>query len=77
MTHTGGFKGFEKGFRQLRQVDVEQATADLWKALGINNRSTFRLYRKGLREMKVSQAKNVREVFRSYGIPVKNIWGNE
>ena len=77
MTHTGSFKGFEKGFRQLRQVDVEQATADLWKALGINNRSAFRLYRKGLREMKVSQAANVREVFRSYGIPVTNIWGNE
>ena len=73
MTHTG----FEKGFKQLRQVDVAQATEELWKALGINNRSTFRLYRKGLREMKVSQAKNVREVFRSYGIPVKKIWGNE
>ena len=37
MTHTG----FEKGFKQLRQVDVERATVDLWKALGINNRSTF------------------------------------
>ena len=73
MTHTG----FEKGFKQLRQVDVERATVDLWKALGINNRSTFRLYRKGLREMKVSQAANVREVFRSYGIRVTNIWGNE
>jgi len=68
--------GFVNGFRQLRVKDVKAATLELWKALGINNRVTFRLYLKGLREMRVSQAHNVEAVFKTYGI-TKNIWGNE
>ena len=68
--------GFVNGFRQLRVKDVKAATLELWKALGINNRVTFRLYLKGLREMRVSQAHNVEAVFKADGI-TKNIWGNE
>jgi hypothetical protein len=68
--------GFVNGFRQLRVKDVKAATLELWKALGINNRVTFRLYLKGLREMRVSQAYKVEAVFKAYGI-TKNIWGNE
>lgn len=68
--------GFLNGFRQLRVKDVKAATLELWKALGINNRATFRLYLKGLREMRVSQAENVKAVFKAYGI-TKDIWGNE
>ena len=39
-------EGFNAGYMQLRQLDVKQATADLWEALGINNRNTFSLYRR-------------------------------
>lgn len=67
--------GFINGFGQLRVKDVKAATLELWKALGINNRATFRLYLKGLREMRVSQAENVKAVFKAYGI-TKDIWGS-
>lgn len=67
-------EGFNAGFMQLRQIDVKEATADLWEALGINNRNTFSLYRRGLREPSASQAVSVELVFRRYGI-TSNIWG--
>lgn len=66
--------GFNAGYMQLRQLDVKQATADLWEALGINNRNTFSLYRRGLREPSASAAVAVELVFRKYGI-TSNIWG--
>lgn len=42
MSETTIYKeGFNAGFMQLRQIDVEAATKELWQALGINNRNTF------------------------------------
>ena len=49
-------EGFNAGYMQLRQMDVRQATKDLWAALGINNRNTFSFYRHGKREPSASQA---------------------
>lgn len=67
-------EGFNAGFMQLRQLDVEAATKELWQALGINNRNTFAYYRYGKKEPKATQAVNVELVFRKYGITT-NIWG--
>ena len=67
-------EGFNAGFMQLRQKDVKQATADLWRALGINNRNTFAFYRYGRREPSASQAVAVELVFRQYEVTT-NIWG--
>ena len=40
MSETTIYKeGFNAGFMQLRQIDVETATKELWQALGINNRN--------------------------------------
>ena len=57
MSETTIYKeGFNAGFMQLRQIDVEAATKELWQALGINNRNTFAAYKFGRIEPKASQA---------------------
>ena len=75
MSETTIYKeGFNAGFMQLRQIDVEAATKELWQALGINNRNTFAAYKFGRIEPKASQAVAVELVFRKYGVTT-NIWG--
>ena len=55
MSETTIYKeGFNAGFMQLRQIDVEAATKELWQALGINNRNTFAAYKFGRIEPKAS-----------------------
>lgn len=66
--------GFNAGYIQLRQMDVEDATTELWEALGINNRNSFTQYKTGKIEPKASQAAAVEAVFKKYGV-TKNIWG--
>ena len=66
--------GFNAGFVQLQVKDVEAATAELWAALGINNRTSFIQYRYGRIEPKASQAAAVENVFTKYGVTT-NIWG--
>lgn len=67
-------EGFNAGFMQLRQIDVEAATRDLWEALGVKNRNSFAAYKSGKVEPKASQAVAVELVFRKYGVTT-NIWG--
>ena len=67
-------EGFNSGFQQLRQMDVADATKELWEALGINNRESFRYYLTGKIEPKASQAVAVELVFNKYDI-TENIWG--
>lgn len=67
-------EGFNAGFMQLRQLDVETATFELWQALGVNNRNSFAAYRYGKIEPKASQAVAVELVFRKFGVTT-NIWG--
>lgn len=67
-------EGFRAGFQQLRQMDVEGATLELWEAIGINNRESFRYYLDGRIEPKASQAVAIELVFAKYGI-TENIWG--
>ena len=75
MSETTIYKeGFNAGFMQLRQIDVEAATKELWQALRINNRNTFAAYKFGRIEPKASQAVAVEWVFRKYGVTT-NIWG--
>lgn len=53
MSETTIYKeGFNAGFMQLRQIDVEAATKELWQALGINNRNTFAAWKVGRNCMK-------------------------
>ena len=66
--------GFNAGFMQLRQIDVDAATSELKAALGVNNRESFRFYRNGKIEPKASQAEAIESIFRKYGITT-NIWG--
>ena len=75
MSETTIYKeGFNAGFMQLSQLDVEAATKDLWLALGINNRNSFANYPYGKKEPKASQAVAVELVFRKYSV-TNNIWG--
>lgn len=67
-------EGFKSGLRQLRQMDVDAATQELYEILGVHNRNTFRYYRDGKREPKASQAVAIELVFRKYGV-TDNIWG--
>lgn len=67
-------EGFNAGFIQLQVKDVEAATAELWAALGINNRVSFLQYKTGRQEPKASQAAAVEAVFKKYGV-TQNIWG--
>ena len=67
-------EGFNAGFQQLRQMDVPEATKELFEALGINNRESWRSYLSGKIEPKASQAVAVELVFAKYGI-TENIWG--
>nr|UVY30461.1 MAG: hypothetical protein [Bacteriophage sp.]UWD60322.1 MAG: hypothetical protein [Bacteriophage sp.]UWG16698.1 MAG: hypothetical protein [Bacteriophage sp.] len=52
----------------------KEVVAELYKALGINNRNSFYAYRDGKIEPKVTQAEAVESVFNRYGI-TENIWG--
>lgn len=67
-------QGFERGYSQIRVGDLKKARAEIYKALGINNRTTFAKYLHGEREPKASAAVAVELVFRSYGIT--EIWGH-
>ena len=49
-------RGFNNGFQQLRMKDRKEAVKGLFIALGISNRNSFSLYRRGKCECKVSQA---------------------
>lgn len=66
--------GFRRGLAQIRIGDFAEARNELYKALGIENRTSFAKYASGKTEMKVSQAEAVERVFNSYGI-TKDIWG--
>ncbi len=74
MSETIYKEGFNAGFVQLQVKDVEAATAELWVALGINNRNSFTQYKLGKVEPKASQAAAVEAVFRKYGV-TNNFWG--
>ena len=74
MTKTNYKDGFNAGFMQLRQIDVENATAELWEALGINNRNSFSQYRNGTIEPKASVVAAIETIFEKYGV-TENIWG--
>ncbi|KAA6303182.1 MAG: hypothetical protein EZS26_000785 [Candidatus Ordinivivax streblomastigis] len=67
-------EGFNAGFLRLRQIDVERATNDLWEALGVNNRESFRYYKLGRQKCDAEQIEKVENVFRNYGVTDK-IWG--
>jgi len=66
-------KGFGRGFSQLRLCDREQATKELWAAIEVNNRESFRYYLTGKIELKASKAAAVENVFYKYGIT--DVWG--
>jgi hypothetical protein len=66
--------GFLKGLNQVKMGDYKEVVAELYKALGINNRNSFYAYRDGKIEPKVTQADGIESVFNRYGI-TKNIWG--
>ncbi len=66
-------EGFNKGYLQLPVGKLREATAKLWKALGISNRNSFHNYRYGKSEPSASQAVSIELVFREYGIT--EIWG--
>lgn len=75
MTTEKNYKeGFNAGFVQLQVKDVKEATAELWEAIGINNRNSFSQYKNGEIEPKASQAVAIELVFKKYGI-TENIWG--
>ena len=66
-------EGFNKGYLQLPVGKVKEATAALWRALGINNRNSLHNYKCGKIEPSANQAVAVELVFREYGIT--EIWG--
>lgn len=80
MSETNYKEGFNAGYRQLQayallnNFDIKEATAELWAALGINNRNSFSQYKNGEIEPKVGQAAAVEAVFSKYGV-TNNIWG--
>jgi len=69
------FRGFRNGLEQVKMGDYQDCVAELWKALGINNRNSFYCYRDGKQEPKASQAAAVTAVFAKYGV-TENIWGS-
>ncbi|MDR2009913.1 MAG: hypothetical protein LBQ22_05480 [Bacteroidales bacterium] len=74
MTTTKNYKlGFSGGFSQLQLKDISKAQAELYEALGVNNRTSFTQYKNGKIEPKASQAEAVEKVFEKYGI-TENIW---
>ena len=66
--------GFERGIQQLRICDHKEAVAEIYAALGINNRTSYADYKAGRIEMRGQQIAAVTEVFRKYGV-TSNIWG--
>ena len=68
-----GRLGFTKGLNQVKMGDYKAVVAELYRALGINNRNSFYAYRDGKIEPKVTQAEAVESVFNRFGIT--NIWG--
>jgi hypothetical protein len=80
MTEKNYKEGFNAGYRQLQAYallngfDIKEATAELWEAIGINNRNSFSQYKNGEIEPKATQAAAVEVVFNKYGV-TENIWG--
>lgn len=68
------FHGFNAGLAQVRMGDYKTVIAELWTALGVNNRNSFYNYRDGKTQIKAVQAEAVQGVFNRFGV-TKNIWG--
>jgi len=64
---------FEKGWQQVRQMDVPEVRRKLMEALKIKSNASFLERKRGLKIPKVTQAAAIEEVFKQYGI--KKIWG--
>jgi len=62
------FKGFNNAFSNLKANEQKEARALLFAALGIKNRNSFRLYRAGKIEPKISQAEEICKIFEKFGI---------
>lgn len=68
------YRGFKRGIQQLKVGDYKAAIEELYKALGINNRTSFVAYRDGRTIPKATQAEAVESVFNRFGVTA-NIWG--
>lgn len=68
------YRGFKSGILQLKVGDYKEAVEELYKALGINNRTSFVAYRDGRTVPKTTQAEAVESVFNRFGV-TNNIWG--
>ena len=64
--------GFTTGYNQLQINEVKEATAELYEALGIKNRESFRMYRTGARQCKEKHIEGIEKVFLKYRIT--NVW---
>lgn len=74
MTKTTEFS-FRKGWLQVRHNDADELKSKIMGALGIKTNKGFKDRLNGYVEPKVSEAKNIEDIFAHYGIT--EIWGTE
>ena len=68
--------GFQKAWSRLTLAQTRICRPELYKALGIKNRQSFREYRVGNRECRPTQIANIEKVFAKYGINSDEVWDN-
>ena len=68
-------RSFEKGWDKLPLSEVKAARTELMRVLGIGSRKSFISYKKGRRDMRVSQAIAVEMVFMRHGVTA--CWSTE
>lgn len=65
---------FQKGWSQVRQSDVSTVRAKLMAALNITTRMAFLDRLNGKYEPKITEYREIEEIFGSYGIT--EVWGS-
>lgn len=65
---------FERGWSQVRQCDVKPCREQLMEAMNVHTPVGFLQRRRGLIVPKVTEARRIEEIFRSFGIT--DVWGD-
>lgn len=68
--------GFSKAWATLTIAQSKTCRFELYKAIGIKNRQSFRDYKVGNRECRPTQIANIEKVFAKYGIKSDEVWDN-
>lgn len=66
---------FKRGWGKIKQADAPLLREEISKVLNIKSRQTWSNRLNGRGEPRVSEKEAIEAIFKKYGIPAKDVWG--